>query len=73
VGLVEQRSDANWLREEYAASERRVCGLMGMAVSSYRYQKKHGDEALRSQLVELAREKLGIGGCRCCWHEGANE
>ena len=61
MGLVEQRADANWLRVEYAASERRVCGLMGMAVSSYRYQRKHGDEALRSQLVELAREKPRFG------------
>ena len=41
AGLVEQRADANWLRVEYAASEHRVCGLMGMAVSSYRYQRKH--------------------------------
>ena len=61
MGLVEQRADANWLRVEYAASERRVCGLMGMAVSSYRYQRKHGDEPLRSQLVELAREKPRFG------------
>ena len=26
------------MREEYAFSERRACGLMTMAVSSYRYQ-----------------------------------
>jgi hypothetical protein len=36
--LVDQRSDASWLHAEYAASERRVSGLMTMAVSSYRYQ-----------------------------------
>jgi len=61
VGLVEQRADASWLREGYAASERRICGLVGMAVSSYRYQTKHGDEALRMQLVELGREKPRFG------------
>jgi putative transposase len=59
--LVEQRSEANWLRLEYAASERRVCGLMGMAVSSYRYQARRGDEELRRRLVELAREKPRFG------------
>src|SRR5712692_8493158 len=59
--LVEQRSDANWLRLEYAASERRVCGLMGMAVSSYRYQTTRCDEELRTRLVELAREKPRFG------------
>ena len=45
----------------YAASERRVCGLLGMAVSSCRYQTKRSDERLRSQLVELAREKPRFG------------
>lgn len=49
------------LRGEYAASERLVCGLMGMAVSSYRYGSKRCDERLRTQLVELAREKPRFG------------
>jgi putative transposase len=42
---------------EYAASERRVCGLLTMAVSSYRYEARDsaGDEALLAQLVELSR------------------
>jgi putative transposase len=61
VELVNQRADADWLRGEYAASERRVCGLMGMAVSSYRYQATQGDEELRARLVELAREKPRFG------------
>jgi len=30
-GLVDQWSDTLWLLSHYAASERRVCGLMGMA------------------------------------------
>src|SRR5271165_5803938 len=61
VELVNQRSDANWLRAEYAASEHRVCGLMGMAVSSYRYQTTRCDDELRTRLVELAREKPRFG------------
>jgi putative transposase len=34
---------------------------MGMAVSSYRYQRRGGDEELRRRLVELAREKPRFG------------
>jgi putative transposase len=59
--LVDQRSDADWLRVTYAVSERRVCGLMGMAVSSYRYRTERSDEPLRTRLVELAREKPRFG------------
>jgi putative transposase len=61
VELVDQRADANWLRERYVASERRVCGLMGIAMSSYRYRTKRSDEPLRTRLVELAREKPRFG------------
>ena len=59
--LVDRRSDASWLRAWYAASERRVCGLLGMAASSYRYGTTRSDEPLRTQLVELAREKPRYG------------
>jgi putative transposase len=59
--LVDQRSDAAWLRARYAASEHRVCGLMTMAVSSYRYQATRCDDELRTRLVELAREKPRFG------------
>ena len=59
--LVDQRADANWLRELYAASERRVCGLMGMAMSSYRYRRERSDEPLRARLVELARSQPRFG------------
>jgi putative transposase len=59
--LVDQRADAIWLRELYAASERRVCGLMGIAMSSYRYRSQRSDEPLRTRLVELAREKPRFG------------
>lgn len=59
--LVDQRTDAGWLREQYAVSERRVCGLLSLAVSSYRYQARRADEDLRARLVELAREKPRYG------------
>ena len=59
--LVNQRADADWLRSEYAASERRVCGLTGIAVASYRYRSRRSDETLRTQLVDLARSKPRFG------------
>lgn len=59
--LVNQRADADWLRSEYAASQRRVCGLMGMAAASYRYETTRSDEPLRTRLVELARAKPRFG------------
>lgn len=49
------------MREQYAASERRVCGLLSIAVSSYRYRSSRADEDLRTRLVELAREKPRFG------------
>jgi len=61
VGLVNQRAEADWLRGNYGASERRVCGLMGMAASSYRYRGQRCDEELRTRLVDLARAKPRFG------------
>src|SRR5262249_9245913 len=61
VELVDQRADVIWLRGQYAASERRVCGLMGIAMSSHRYRTKRSDEPLRTWLVEHAREKPRFG------------
>jgi len=43
------------------ASERRVCGLLSVAPSSYRYQARGSDEALRDRVVELARQKPRYG------------
>jgi len=59
--LVDQRAEADWLRSKYAASQRRVCGLMGIAVASYCYRTRRSDEPLRTQLVELARSKPRFG------------
>jgi putative transposase len=49
------------VRGEYAFSQRRACGLMTMAVSSYRYETRRTDEPLRTRLLELAREKPRFG------------
>ncbi len=51
----------SWLRERYVVSERRVCGLLAIAVSSFRYQARRCDEELRLRLVALAREKPRFG------------
>jgi len=57
MGLVGLREEVRWLREQYAASQQRACGLMAIAVSSYRYQSRRSDEALRERLVAAAREQ----------------
>jgi putative transposase len=49
------------IEAQYAFSQRRACGLMRLAVSSYRYQSRRSDEPLRTRLVELAREKPRFG------------
>lgn len=55
------REEVRWLRQNYAASQQRVCGLLQIAVSSYRYRRTRSDEALRERLVELARKKPRFG------------
>lgn len=49
------------LRSQYAFSERRACRLVGLAVSTYRYQSSRNDTSLREQLVTLARDKPRYG------------
>lgn len=49
------------LRSQYAFSERRACRLIGLAVSTYRYQQCRNDTSLREQLMALAREKPRYG------------
>ncbi len=61
MGLVNLREEVCWLRENYQASQQRVCGLMEIAVSSFRYRTTRSDEALRERLVELARKKPRFG------------
>src|SRR5437588_5134383 len=61
VELVALKAAIEQVQEEYAFSQRRACGLMTVAVSSYRYQTRRWDEPLRTRLVELAREKPRFG------------
>jgi putative transposase len=49
------------IKQEYAFSERRACRLMMLAVMTYRHSSQRTDEPLRTQLVELAREKPRFG------------
>jgi putative transposase len=49
------------MQQEYAFSERRACGLVMMALSTYRYVTSRSDEPLRTRLVQLAREKPRFG------------
>ena len=49
------------MEREYAFSERRACGLLLVAPSTYRYHSRRSDEWLRTKLVELAREKPRYG------------
>jgi putative transposase len=46
-----------WLLMRYVVSQRRVCGLIETAESSYRYRSRRDDEPLRERLLEAAREK----------------
>lgn len=37
------------MRQKYAFSERRACGLMMLAVTTYRYRSQRSDEPLRGR------------------------
>lgn len=41
----------SWLKVNFEASERRVCGLMSIAVNSFRYKSMRSDEPLSEQRV----------------------
>jgi putative transposase len=49
------------MKREYAFSQRRACALVLLPVSTFRYGSRRSDEPLRTQLVELAREKPRFG------------
>lgn len=59
--LVALKAAIEQMKQEYAFSERRACGLVMVAVSTYRYEARRCDEPLRTKLVELAREKPRFG------------
>ncbi len=55
--LVDRREEARWLWGKFLVSQRRVCGLLVLAESSYRYRSCRKDAELRQRLTEAAREK----------------
>ncbi len=55
--LVDRREEVRWLWAHYLVSQRRVCGLLAVAESSFRYTSRRNDEPLRLRLVAAAREK----------------
>jgi len=56
------RAEVGYLRSTFGPSERRACGLLEVAVSSYRYRSRHrGDEELRERLMAMAGEKPRFG------------
>jgi putative transposase len=55
------REDVAHIRTTFQLSERRACGLVCIAVSTFRYQRADSDERLRQQLIDLAREKPRYG------------
>jgi putative transposase len=62
--LVAMKAAVEQVRQEYAFSERRACGVMRLAVSTYRYRCRRDDTALRIRLLELARAKPRYGSPR---------
>lgn len=60
-GLVARKTEVRRLREEFRASERRICELMSVARSSCRYESRRDDGVLRDRLQELAREHPRFG------------
>ena len=55
------KASVEQVREQFAFSERRSCGLLLLPVSSFRYQPRQNDAQLRERLIELAREKPRFG------------
>jgi putative transposase len=52
----------DWAIEAKHYSQRRACGLIGMAPKTYRYVgKRDGDEAVRERLRALASERRRFG------------
>ena len=56
------REEVGYVRSTFGPSERRACGLLEIAVSSYRYRSaRRGDGELREKLMTLAGEKPRFG------------
>ena len=55
------KASVEHIREKFAFTERRACGLLLVPVSSYRYKPRQNDSSLRERLIALAREKPRFG------------
>ena len=55
------KASVEQIRQKFAFTQRRACGLLTMAVSSYRYESRRSDEGLPERLMALAREKPRFG------------
>jgi putative transposase len=49
------------LMEEYRVSQRRACGLLAVARSSFCYESQRNDAVLKEKLIGLARERPRFG------------
>lgn len=67
--LAVLKATVEQVREKYAFSQRRACGVMRMSVATYRYRSLRTDEPLRTRLVGWRgpSRASGIGGCMFCW------
>jgi putative transposase len=62
VKPVQKRAAAHYFRTGFRVSERRACGLAGMARSSYRYRSQAADQTpLRLRLRDLAATRVRYG------------
>jgi putative transposase len=60
--LAGMRQDVAFAVEQFSMTERRVCKLVGLDRSSYRYQPRSDhNAALRQEIVNLARQKPRYG------------
>ncbi len=57
-----RRQAVGYLQEQFAVSERRACGVVGIGRSSLRYRRRRpSDAGLRRRLCELAAERRRFG------------
>jgi hypothetical protein len=70
VELVALKAAIEQMTQEYAFSERRACGLVMVAVSTYRYEASRCDEPLRTKLVEWRGRSGGSGINDCMYYCG---
>jgi putative transposase len=61
-----RKAEVRRLKEEFCFSQRHACELVGIPRSTYRYEVRKDDTALRQKLIELAHEQPRYGYRRLC-------